>query len=170
MISNQRARITSASCISSMPLGFPEAVLENLSSAPPEPSAQSLRPLTATTAMLRFCSWPLGLFSSHTQVKQKRNCWEKAGCGSRNSGQLLLGRAADKGNEICAWLFARRSGRARGRVGGPFVCGVTAHLTLSASLPPPHRPRRPPPGQLSSFPFSPARLLNHNARSLLFPL
>lgn len=87
----ERARITSASCISSMPLGFPEAVLENLSSAPPEPSAQSLRPLTATTAILLFCSWPLGLFSSHAKVRQKRNCREKAGCGSRNSGQLLLG-------------------------------------------------------------------------------
>ena len=42
--------------------------------------------------------------------------------------------------------------------GGLFVCAVTAHLTLLASP----APAGPPFGQLSSFPFSPAGLLNPN--------
>lgn len=48
--------------------------------------------------------------------------------------------------------------------GGLFVCAVTAHLTLSVML----ASAGPPLGQLSSFPFSPAGLLNRNELASCF--
>lgn len=64
--------------------------------------------------------------SSLTQkVRQKSNCWEKAGFGNRNPWQQLPSHAADKGNKSVPSLFVWRSEQQPSRVRrGLFVHSV----------------------------------------------